>query len=51
MIGPEVREVELACPACGHCWWADCLEDRFGRPLPESEDDAYCPCCGVEGEA
>jgi len=50
VIGPEVAEVELACPSCGHCWWADCLEGRFGQPTPEDEADAYCPCCGVEGE-
>lgn len=51
MIGPEVAEVELACPFCGHCWWADCVEGRFGRWTPADEGDAYCPCCGVEGEA
>ena len=50
MIRP-VEEVELACPACGHCWHADCLQDRTGWWVPADEGDAYCPCCGVEGEA
>jgi DNA-directed RNA polymerase subunit RPC12/RpoP len=46
-----VEERELACPSCGHCWYADCREDRFGWLSPEDEGDVYCPVCGVEGEA
>lgn len=59
MIWPEdrhlhptgrIEERELGCPACGHCWYADGREE-YGRWFPTSEDDLYCPCCGVEGVA
>lgn len=46
--GPASEE-ELACPACGHCWYTDGYADT-GRWWPVNEDDALCPVCGVEGE-
>jgi hypothetical protein len=48
---PSPEERELACPACGHCWHADGYRDADGRWWPATEDDSYCPVCGVEGEA
>ncbi len=47
--GP-VEEIELGCPACGHTWYADAHRE-YGLVVLESEDDLYCPACGVEGEA
>jgi hypothetical protein len=47
--GP-LEERELGCPSCGHAWYADGREE-YGWWEPASEDDLYCPCCGVEGEA
>ena len=47
--GP-VEERELGCPACGHVWYVDGRQE-YGVWIPTSEDDLYCPCCGVEGEA
>ena len=45
------REIELACPSCGHCWYAD-GHLEYGWGVPDSEDDAICPACGgPEGEA
>jgi hypothetical protein len=44
--GP-VKERELACPACGHCWYADGREE-YGVWFPADEESAYCPRCGVE---
>jgi hypothetical protein len=43
-------ERELQCPACGTCWHADGHEEH-GWWEPGTEEDAYCPECGVEGEA
>jgi hypothetical protein len=40
----------MGCPSCGHSWHADGREE-YGVWFPASEDDLYCPCCGVEGEA
>jgi hypothetical protein len=45
-----VEERELGCPGCGHTWYADGGAEH-GAWLPASEDDLYCPACGVEGEA
>ena len=44
------EERELQRPACGYTWWADGREVD-GAWWPINEDDLYCPCCGVEGEA
>ena len=46
--GP-VEEREQMCPACGHCWYVDGRE-QYGWWEPDSEDDIYCPKCGVEAE-
>ena len=40
----------MGCPSCGHSWHADGREE-YGVWFPASEDDLYCPVCGVEGEA
>jgi hypothetical protein len=48
MIHP-FEERELTCPACGRCWHADGREEE-GMWFPLAEEDAYCPCCTVEGE-
>ena len=49
VVGP-VEEREFGCPACGHCWYADGREE-YGAWFPATEDDLYCPSCGIEGEA
>lgn len=43
------EELELACPCCGHCWWADGWRE-YGLWVATRQDDLYCPACGVEGE-
>jgi hypothetical protein len=48
--GPDDEERELACPACGHCWYADGREE-YGVWFPADEDSAYCPRCGVENDS
>jgi hypothetical protein len=48
--GPVDEERELACPACGHCWYADGGEE-YGVWFPADEESAYCPRCGVEKDS
>jgi hypothetical protein len=52
LLGPhrDHEERELQCPACGYCWHADGHEED-GAWWPDAQEDAYCPECGVEGEA
>jgi Zn finger protein HypA/HybF involved in hydrogenase expression len=47
--GGPIEEVELECVRCGHTWHADGHRE-YGAWMPESENDLYCPKCGVEGE-
>jgi hypothetical protein len=45
------EERAMQCPACGQCWHADGKRDDASEWWPIKEEDAYCPCCQVEGEA